>query len=164
MCRLITKMCRLITKMCRLITKMCRLIGDVRRCSRKNAFNAKKSEPLCEFFDGSAAHLGKMGSTQRKVNHSVNFSTGSPLAKASDFQQSQDDCLTTISRVAFSDPGFCDFPGAPALKKSLAICFVQGVDFREIPMESEPLLSTFRPVRRYPGVAVFSKARLIVWP
>ena len=112
---------------------MCRLIGDVRRCSRKNALNAKKSEPLCAFFDGSAAHLGKMRSTQRKVNHSVHFSTGSPLAMASGFQQSQDDCLTTISRVAFSDPGFCDFPGAPALKKSLAICFVQRVVFREIP-------------------------------
>ena len=117
---------------------------------------------LCEFFDGSAAHLGKMGSTQRKVNHSVNFSTGPPLAKASDFQQSQDDCLTTISRVAFSDPGFCDFPGAPALKKSLAICLVQKVDFHEIPMENEPRFSIFRRVRRWPWPVVFSKARMIV--
>ena len=61
-----------------------------------------------------------------------------------------------------SDPGFFGFPGAPALKKSLAICLVQKVDFHEIPMENELLFSTFRRVRRYPGVAVFSKARMIV--
>ena len=41
--------------------------------------------------------------------------------------------------------------------------FVQGVDFHEIPMENEALLSIFRRVRRYPGVAVFSEARLIVF-
>ena len=71
--------------------------------------------------------------------------------------------MTTISRVAFSGPGFCDFPGAPALKKSLAIRFVQGVDFREIPMENEPHFSVFRRVRRYDVVAVSRLARLIVW-
>ena len=92
-----------------------------------------------------------------------NFSTGPPLAKASGFQACQDDCLTTISRVAFSGPGFCDFPGAPALKKSLAIRFVQGVDFREIPMENEPLFPVFQRVRRYDVVAVSRLARLIVW-
>ena len=72
--------------------------------------------------------------------------------------------MTTISRVAFSGPGFCDFPGAPALKKSLAIRFVEGVDFREIQMENEPFFSVFRRVRRYPGVVVSRLARLIVWP
>ena len=92
-----------------------------------------------------------------------NFSTGPPLAKASGFQACQADCLTTISRVAFSGPGFCDFPGAPALKKSLAIRFVQGVDFREIPMENEPLFPVFQRVRRYDVVAVSRLARLIVW-
>ena len=91
-----------------------------------------------------------------------NFSTGPPLAKASCFQACQDDCLGTISRVAFSVPGFCDFPGAPALKKSLAIRFVEGVDFREIPMENEPLFPVFRRVRRWPRPAVSRLARLIV--
>ena len=91
-----------------------------------------------------------------------NFSTGPPLAKASGFQACQDDCLTTISRVAFSGPGFCDFPGAPALKKSLAIRFVQGVDFREIPMENEPRFAVFRRVRRYHVVALSRLAGLIV--
>ena len=84
-----------------------------------------------------------------------NFSTGPPLAKASGFQACQDDCLSTISRVAFSGPGFCDFPGAPALKKSLAIRFVQGVDFREIPMENEPL---------FPGRACVFSAKVPLWP
>ena len=67
------------------------------------------------------------------------------------------------SRFQISGPGFFAFPGAPALKKSLAICLVQKVDFHEIPMENELLFSTFRRVRRWTCPVVFSKARLIVW-
>ena len=38
----------------------------------------------------------------------------------------------------------------------LQIRLVAGADFREIPMENEPLISTFRRVRRFPGVAAFA--------
>ena len=59
--------------------------------------------------------------------------------------------------------GFFAPPGAAALRKNISNSLCYWVDFREIPMENEPLFSIFRRVRRYPGVAVFRTARMIVW-